>query len=76
MNVCYDILLWYESRWLSEWQLKKYFKKVLDKLLRLEYDIRVVAKRQSRPLKTEQINANNQCVGSLTSELKKNTCKQ
>ena len=34
-------------------------------MLRLEYDIRVVAKRQSRPLKTEQINANNQCVGSL-----------
>ena len=46
-------------------------------MLRLEYDIRVVAKRQSRPLKTEQINANNQCVGSLVyCELKKNTCKQ
>ena len=55
---------------------QKIFQKVLDKLLRLEYDIRVVAKRQSRPLKTEQINANNQCVGSLTFELKKNTCKQ
>ena len=62
---------------MNEWQLKKIFQEVLDKLLRLEYDIRVVAKRQGRPLKTEQINANNQCVGSLVyCELKKNTCKQ